>query len=585
MAPKKKQSVKSMDIVAPGKKPRAKKSIQIKVADASDEVGTTAAAPINHTDNYEQTLTEAFDEAFPETEPSEPQKKEKPMRKPADIAPATVETIKKVPKEPTPKSSNKPLKIVSLILVLLTAVSVGFLIFNIARSSLLPAKFFYPVVAILGFLILLFLRLTIRRKTKTSTHIVIDVFSLIFLAVSLFGNFKLSETLTFLDKNLNGTTYQTITYNVLTGADSKYQNKSDLNNTEIISPPDFAVSEDELITAAKEQTGASLIFSEDIDAVTNLPLVDSDALILLGESIYSSMIETNSEYGTSTKIITTIKIEKRIEKTADDQDLTSQPFLLFLSGIDTRDGGMPYTSLSDVNMAIAVNPKTAQILMVSIPRDYYVQLAGTTGLKDKLTHAGSLGGVKLSMATIENLLGVKFNDYIRVNFNFLVGLVDAVGGINIYSDWNTPISCWTNTSCIIQPGDNFVYGDCALAFARERKAYNTGDTHRAENQQQVIEKVFDKVASSSTLIGKYSDILNSLSGTFETSLTSDDIAGLVRYQLDSFPSWKIHSYTLGGTGGNDYTYSYPSQLLYVTYPDATSVAKGKKMIEDVLNGN
>ena len=486
-----------------------------------------------------------------------------------------------------PKKQKPILKIVSVLLVLAMSVSVGLLIFNISRSNFLPAKFFYPAVAILGFFILLFLCLTIRKKTKKATHIVIDIFSVLFFAASLFGNLKLNDTIAFLDKNLNGASYQTIVYDVITGADSKYQTKESLSGASIIAPPDFILSEDELINAVKDQLGANLTFSDNNDGVTNLPLTDSDGLILLGDAIYTSMTEASSDYTSKTKIITTVKIEKRIDKDADNGDVTEKPFLIFLSGIDAREDYMPYASRSDVNMAIAVNPKTANILLLTIPRDYQIHVPGTPGgLNDKMTHTGSLGGVQLSKATAEDLLGVKFNDYIRVNFAFVVGLVDAIGGITIYSDWNTPITCWTNKSCVIQPGNNEVDGECALAFARERMAYNTGDTHRAANQQQVIEKIFDKIKSSSTLINSYSNILNALDGTFDTSLTSSDIQSFVRLQLDKTPSWKVRSYTLATSGHDElYTYSYPTEPLYVAYQDPSSVAKAKEMINEVLNGN
>ena len=486
-----------------------------------------------------------------------------------------------------PKKQKPILKIVSVLLVLAMSVSVSFLIVNISRSNLLPAKFFYPAVAILGFIILLFLCLTIRKKTKKPAHIIIDILSVIFLAASLFGNLKLNDTITFLDKNLNGASYQTIIYDVITGAESKYQTKESLSNTTILAPPDFMLSEDELINAVKDQLNANLTFSENNDGVTNLPLTDSDGLILLGDAIYTSMIEASSDYTSKTKIVATVKIEKRIDKDADNGDVTEKPFLIFLSGIDAREDYMPYASRSDVNIAIAVNPKTANILLLTIPRDYQIHVPGTPGgLNDKMTHTGSLGGVQLSKATAEDLLGVKFNDYIRVNFAFVVGLVDAIGGITIYSDWNTPITCWTNKSCIIQPGNNDVDGACALAFARERMAYDTGDTHRAANQQQVIEKIFDKIKNSSTLINNYSAILNALDGTFDTSLTSSDIQSFVRLQLDKTPSWKIHSYTLATAGHDElYTYSYPTEPLYVAYQDPASVAKGKQLIQEILNGN
>lgn len=596
MATKKKKPVKTMDVVAPKKKskrPATKinvevEKVQIKAIPDTVEIEAT---PI---EDEEALLAETLNEAFPESDYPFEEEEEiaRPMSQKSEPEITTKEEVKKeepmvAEKTPTEKSFFKnPLKIISTLLVLGATVSVGLLIFNISRSNLLPAKFFYPIVFILAVIMLIFLRFTIRKKTKLPAHITIDFFSIVFLAASLFGNFKLNDTLTFLDKNLNGASYQTIVYSVITGKESKYDSKDSLKDASIIAPPDFILSEDELINAVKDQLNANLTFNENNDGVTNLPLEDKDGLILLGDAIYTSMTEASADYGASTKVVATVKIEKRIDKDADNGNLGENPFVIFLSGIDAREDYMPYASRSDVNMLIAGNPKTAQMLLLTIPRDYQIHIPGTAGgLNDKMTHAGSLGGVQLSKATAEELLGVRVDDYVRVNFEFVVGLVDAIGGITIDSDWDTPITCWTDHSCIIQPGKNDVDGKCALAFARERMAYNTGDTHRAENQQQVIGKIFDKI-SGSTLINNYSNILDALDGTFDTSLTANDIQSFVRLQLDKNPHWKIHSYTLGTKGHDElYTYSYPTEPLYVAYQDPASVAKGKQMIQEILNGN
>ena len=593
MATKKKKTVKTMDVVASRKKTKRpssstkKQPKKINIEEAPVEA-TIEESPVIISDT---TCPESEPEPVEELFIDEEEYEERPMEA-VEIVEEPQEEVKKVSAEPTrpekveaKSTSKKPLKIVSAILVIATVISVGFLVFNVARSNFLPAKFFYPSVAGLILIALIFLRFTIRRKTSVPVHIVIDFFSLAFLVASIFGNLKLNDTLTFLDKNLNGANYQTIIYDVLTGKDSKYDSKESLSGASIIAPTDFILSEDELINAVKDQVNANLTFNENNDFVTNLPLEDKDGLVLLGDAIYSSMTEANPDYGTKTKVVTTIKIEKRIDKD-DNGDISEQPFLIFLSGIDAREDYIPYAARSDVNIAIAVNPKTAQILLLTIPRDYQIHVPGTSGgLNDKMTHTGSLGGVQLSKATAEDLLGVKFDDYIRVNFGFVVGLVDAIGGITINSDWNTPITCYTNRACIIQPGNNEVGGACALAFARERMAYDTGDTHRAENQQQVIGKIFEKVSKSSTIINNYSDILEALTGTFETSLTSSDIQSFVRLQLDKTPNWKIHSYTLATTGHDElYTYSYPTEPLYVAYQDPASIAKAKQMLQEILKG-
>ena len=223
-----------------------------------------------------------------------------------------------------------------------------------------------------------------------------------------------------------------------------------------------------------------------------------------------------------------------------------------------------------------------QILMIHIPRDYYVKLHGYEGLNDKLTHAGTIGGIELSMATIEDLLEIKIPYYVRVNFNAVVNLVDAIGGITINSDVDYSFSCWTNRSCVFNPGANYVNGSCALAFARERHAYETGDRHRGENQEQVIELVINKVTSSSTIISNYSNILNALDGTFQTNITSDEITSLVKMQLDDMSGWKMETANVSGTGAYSPTYSYPNLELYVMNPDMNTVQTAIEKLNDVL---
>ena len=233
-------------------------------------------------------------------------------------------------------------------------------------------------------------------------------------------------------------------------------------------------------------------------------------------------------------------------------------------------------------MYLVVNPQTRKILMVNVPRDYYVQIHGTSGLKDKLTHAGMRGGVKLSKATMEDLLGYKADYYARVNFNAVIKLVDAIGGITINSDVNYTFSCWTDRGCVFKPGNNKVKGRCALAFARERHAYTSGDRHRGENQQQVIQLVVNKLTSSKSLIMNYEKILNALSGSFESNLSTDNITSLVQFQINDMRGWKFETSNLNGSTGMEPCYSFPRGKLSVMYQNQKTIDAAKKKIKEVL---
>ena len=148
------------------------------------------------------------------------------------------------------------------------------------------------------------------------------------------------------------------------------------------------------------------------------------------------MVENYEDFETKVRTLDTVEIKFRMENAATGIDVTEDNFIVYLSGIDTRSGKLPAKSLSDVNIIMVVNPTKKKILMVHTPRDYFVSLGGKSGLKDKLTHAGLTGGIKTSIATMEKLYDIDISYYVRVNFNAVIKLVDAVDGITVYSDKN-----------------------------------------------------------------------------------------------------------------------------------------------------
>ena len=127
-------------------------------------------------------------------------------------------------------------------------------------------------------------------------------------------------------------------------------------------------------------------------------------------------------------------------------------------------------------------------------------------------------------------------------------------------------------------------GEMALAYARERKTYVTGDHHRGENQQQVITAIINKITTSKILISKYNSILNALDGSFQTDISTNGITSLIKYQLDKMPSWNIESIAVTGENSMNYTYSMGyGYKLYVMEPDNNSIISAKEKINEVLN--
>ena len=279
------------------------------------------------------------------------------------------------------------------------------------------------------------------------------------------------------------------------------------------------------------------------------------------------------------KVSSTI-VDEDVEE--EERGLIERPFILYISGIDSRDG-YKEEALSDVNILVVVNPSKGKILLASIPRDTYVQLHGTEGLKDKLTHAGFYG-VNMSRATLEDFLGVRIDRTLKVSFETVVEVVDELDGVEIYSDTTMNLKSERGGKmCYYVEGRQMVDGECALRFARERKTYNTGDLHRGANQQEVLTAIIQKLTGSKKYLLKAPEILEVAADSFETSLTRDEITAFIRKQLADGTDWQIESMGLDGEGTYELTYSLENMgPLYVMIPDEGSKAEMVKKIREYL---
>ncbi len=486
---------------------------------------------------------------------------------------------------------TRTLSVIALIIL------VVFIIF-LKRMNVLPSRYFYLIIGVLGLLELVFLILAFNKKIKIWLLVSLDILFILIVIVEGYGVYRLNQMYHFLDVGMK-VEETTDYYYLVVNKDSEYKELSDIENKVVYYYNDIddfdklKQSVDNKVHVILDQVDN---YSDLIEKVEN----DKEKVILINQSSFESIIEENNNSANENnetqedldtenleeekyRIIDKIEIVKKIEVKENNEDITKRPFILYLSGIDTRKTDkMPSRSLSDVNMLIVVNPNTRKILMIHVPRDYYVQLHGKMGLKDKLTHAGINGGVPLSIATMEDIFGVEVDYYARVNFNAVIKLVDAVGGLTINSDVNYSFRCWTDKSCVIKPGDNKVNGRCALAFARERYAYSTGDRHRGENQQQVIRLIIDKLSSSKSLLANYDKLLSALSKSFETDLSTNNITSLIQFQLNDMRGWEFESANVTGSDAMNYTYSFPKQKLYVMIPDQATVNAAKEKIAEVL---
>ena len=285
--------------------------------------------------------------------------------------------------------------------------------------------------------------------------------------------------------------------------------------------------------------------------------------------------EGYEDFEDKVKIIYSSELVKYIEM-VDKTDSNLDQFVVYISGIDTF-GDVSVRSRSDVNILAAVNTKTKHIQLINTPRDYYIEHPQSNGVKDKLTHAG-LYGVENSIGAVENLYGINIDYYVRMNFSGFENIIDAMGGIDVYSDKDftvEPVKHYT-------VGVNHLSGIEALAFARERHAFAAGDIQRGQNQMNVIIAMINKLSSKDVLYN-YSEVLDGIAGTFQTDMTSDDIYTLVKKQLVDNTKYTIDSYSVTGNGDSCTTYSTPKTKVWVMQPNMDEVEKAKGLINGILN--
>lgn len=309
------------------------------------------------------------------------------------------------------------------------------------------------------------------------------------------------------------------------------------------------------------------------NGITDAIVLEADRIEILKEEAIEAIEKA--------RVVYTFEIEIEAEDMEiANKEITTEPFVVYISGSDSR-VGVKATARSDVNIVAVVNPKQEKILLVSIPRDTYVQLHDTYGLKDKLTHAG-IYGINMSKTTIEDFLGINIDYTIKVSFETVVKVVDQLDGIEINSD--TAMTLKSNGKvCDFVIGKQKVDGDCALRFARERKSYTTGDCHRGENQQQVITSIIGKLSSSKDYVLKIPTILDIAADSFETTFTRDNVLNFIRMQLSGNMHWKVESIAVDGSGSYQPTYSMGSNLpLYVMLPSQDTVANAQTKINEYL---
>ena len=477
-----------------------------------------------------------------------------------------------------------PGAVITIIVIMLSVVFMGLL----AMTKMVPTIYMLIIGIVLA-VIAAIIWLLVWHTRYTGRFIGGTVLAVIMIAILAFGGFYINKTRSAIS-NISGETTEVTQMAVYVknddAADSveatagyTYGILSSLDRENTDGAVAHLNSEFSTEVQTKEYAGLTELADGILNGEVNAMLLNSGYL-----SVYEDM-DGYTDFSTKIKEVGTVDVESTIqsaEESAPIEPITTanggKVYTIYLSGIDTR-GEMTAKSRSDVNIIATVNTDTHEILLVSTPRDYFVPLSISGGAPDKLTHAG-IYGIDVCMDTLGMLYDIDINYYFRINFGGFVKVIDALGGITVNSDYD--FDSKNILGYHFNKGENYVNGEQALIFARERYAFQEGDRQRGKNQMEVIRGVVKK-ALSPEILTSYSSILSSLDGCFGTNITYEEIAQILQQQLTNGGDWTIVSYSVNGTGATEKPYSM-SQKAYVMVPDYNTVDKAKSLMEKVRNG-
>ena len=455
------------------------------------------------------------------------------------------------------------------------------------RTQMVPGLYFGLLAVVLAAVAALVIWLTWSGARKVRYGIGI-VLSLLFSLLFAMGSIYVGRTLQAADKI---TTVKTEVAEM--GIYVQANNTDDFNQTAsgytygILAQMDRE-NTDQVVEQLNEQLGISIAVKE-YDSLTALMdgLFGGETNAVILNSAYLDVLEEMEGYENireRIREVTVTHVETEVpqaslpaEEAGGSQD--QSVFTVYISGVDTRSTELIAKSRCDVNILAVINADTRQVALISTPRDYYVPLSISDGVPDKLTHAG-IYGVQVSMDTLSMLYDTPIEYYFRVNFTGFKDIIDALGGVTVVSDYTFDTK---NVSGYhFNKGENFMDGDEALAFCRERYAFATGDNQRGKNQLAVIKGVLNKCLSTDMQL-HYTDVQDAVEDSFETSVPYDVISSLVRSQISGGSDWNIVSYSVTGTGDRQVPYSM-SQSVYVMVPDQSTVDQAKSLIQTVRDG-
>lgn len=492
----------------------------------------------------------------------------------------------------TKKQARRKKKLVRLIigfiLVTLQLIFTGLFVYSVFKANIIPARYLIIGMCFLG---LVSIYNILSQFTKA--HAVGKVLAVILCIVCFAGNYYVSGYNNMIDNVVEGGQQKSDIMSIVALKDSSFNSLEDAKNAS------FGYIKDRDVSLT--QTTIAAINSKFSATINTMTYVDETKLInglynqhcdviILNEAYRAIILESFPDFEEKTKVIYKHEIKTTVVTNEPETpvNIETDTFAVFISGNDMP-GSLAANGHSDVNIIALISPSNRQILLISTPRDAYVNLRNNDGKvgMDKLTHSGNFG-IDSTIWSIEDIYsGLDIDYYAKINFTGVVTLVNALGGVTVNSEVEFTTHPFTSkTPYHFVVGPNNCDGDKALAFCRERMNVALGDVQRGRNQMLMIEAMVNK-AMSPTLLARYSEIMSSISQFFVTNMPQSTISDLVRSVLDDPTPWDIQIFNVACTTPTSY---YPSTFwdipggMSVVLLDDEAVTQAIYLIDRMENG-
>ena len=472
------------------------------------------------------------------------------------------------------------IRLIGIIVCIGAAVSIGLTVLHLIDMGVpLTDRAIFIALTIDAALVILPFYFIASGKTDHNNLIrfICILIAALMLFLNVFASSYLEATTDFLETQYTVRSRGVIEYNVVA------QRKAGIELSQKTKIKAGIQSTDTCKTEAERETKKLAAASfEEYDSLSDL-IHATEAKALDVAVVQRTMLDAYAEYFPDSyknlDVIATFKAgtDRSQTNAANAKVDITKPFAIYVSAIDEWG---PIADIaagrSDANIIMLIDPERYKILLINTPRDYYVQLHGTVGYRDKLTHAG-VYGIEMSQQTLEDIYGFEINYHALINFDTVVNLVETMGGIVV--DNPAEFNLWGSTYAA---GEIYLNGEMALLYSRARKGLSHGDFDRGENQQRVIMGIVDRITEPGVVV-HYKNILKTLSGTFRSNIPPKVIAQLFSRQISMGGDWTIERMSADGRSDSRPTYSMGAQELSVIIPDDDSLEEIRAAIRDFMN--